>query len=290
MKEKKKAKISTLGSQITSAVSVAMVLTLLGLMAMAMITSSSLADDIRRNIGVVVKVLPGARDVEVARVQRLIERQTGVAQTAYSGAEKILAEESALMGEDLAEMLDENPFGGEFEVSLLPAYANSDSIAAIVAAVSEDPTVDEIVTEAEVVDSINAVLNRLSWILLIAAAVLLVISFVLINNTVSLAVYSRRFVIHTMKLVGATGAFIRRPFLVAALLTGLVAAAVAIAAVGGVRAWAASFDPMVEELIGWGAMAWIFLGVLLAGPAICMIASAMATNRYLRASYDDMFK
>lgn len=290
MKKNPKAKISSFGSQITSAISVALVLLLVGLMAMAMITSHRLADDIRSNVGIIVKMLPGAADAEIERVQRRISGCEGIAVATYSSPEKILADESELMGEDLSAMLDQNPFGGEFEVKVVPAYANNDSIAKITAIVGEDPSVDEIVTESEVVDSINSVLGRFSLAMSIIAAALLIISFVLINNTVSIAVYSRRFIIHTMKLVGATGAFIRRPFLIAGIVTGVASALIAIAAVAGIRAYAATFDATIDSLIGWGTMSWIFGGMLIAGPGICVAASAIATNRYLRADYDEMFK
>ncbi len=108
----------------------------------------------------------------------------------------------------------------------------------------------------------------------------------LINNTVSLAIYSRRFIIHTMKLVGATGAFIRRPFLIA----GLATAAIAIAVLAAIRAYSTSFDAALDSALPWPSMGWIFAGVLACGLLICLIASIIATNRYLRADYDEMFK
>lgn len=290
MKTPRKAKISTFGSQITSAISVALVLVLLGVMTMALVTSHRLADDIRRNMGVVVKMMPGAPDYEVRRIQNLIAEQPGVASAGYTSPEKILSDESELMGEDIRALLDQNPFGGEFEVKLMPEYVNTDSIEAFATAIDADPVVDDVVSETEVVDSINSVLGSFSAILLVVAIALLVISFVLINNTVSLAVYSRRFIIHTMKLVGATWAFIRRPFLKAGLTTGIAAALLAIVCVAAIRWYAATFDPMVDDLLGWPTMAWIFAAMLVAGPIVCLAASAIATNRYLRSSYDDMFK
>ena len=290
MKNPQKVKVSTFGSQVTSAISVALVLLLLGLMSMALITSRRLANEIRSNVGIVVKMIPGAGGDEVARVGALINSQPGVASVEYTSPEKILAEESEISGEDLAMILDHNPFGGEYEVGVAPEWVNSDSIALLAIIIAEDPSVDEIVTQTEVVDSINSVMGRVSWVLLAAAVALLLISFVLINNTVSLAVYSRRFIIHTMKLVGATGSFIRRPFLMAGALTGLAASAVAIAAIAGIRAYAATVDPIVDELLGWPTMAVVFAGMLVAGPLICTCASAIATTRYLRSDYDDMFK
>lgn len=290
MTNKRSARISTFGSQITSVISVALVLMILGLLAMALQASRSLSDDIRRNIGFVVKVDPTATADDVNRIKQLVAATPAVDSYIFASPESILAEESRMMGEDLGEMLDENPFGAEFDVKLKPAYANADSIAATGAAISADPAVAEIVTETAVVNSINSVIHRLTAILLAIAAALLIISFVLINNTVSLAIYSRRFIIHTMKLVGATGAFIRRPFVLTGIATGAIAGAIAIAVLGGVRTYATSFDPAIDGALPWQAMGWIFAAVLLAGILICFLASVIATNRYLRADYDEMFK
>ena len=290
MKNPNKVKISTFGSQVTSAISVALVLILLGTMAMALVTADSLADNIRKNVGIVVKLMPGAPDIEIDRVQARLAAIPGIVSIDYSAPDKILEDESKLMGENLAEILDQNPFGGEFELKVAPGYVNSDSIAAMMSVFADDPRIDEIVSQTEVVDNINSILGKVSLVLLVVALALLIISFVLISNTVSLAVYSRRFIIHTMKLVGATASFIRRPFLWAGFFTGLVAAFVAIGCVIAIRTYAATFDPMVNDILVWQQMAWICGAMLVTGPLICIFASAIATNRYLKSSYDDMFK
>ena len=290
MTKRHSARISTFGSQITSVISVALVLLILGILAMTLEASRSLSDDIRRNIGFVVKLSPSASADDVNRVKHLVSASPAIDSYVFASPDNILAEESRLMGEDLGEMLDENPVGAEFDVRLKPRYACGDSIAAISAVIAADDAVDEIVTETAVVDSINSVIRRLTAILLAIAAALLIISFVLINNTVSLAIYSRRFIIHTMKLVGATGAFIPRPFLIAGLATGATAAAIAIAVLAAIRAYSTSFDAALDSALPWPSMGWIFAGVLACGLLICLIASIIATNRYLRADYDEMFK
>lgn len=289
MSNKRKPEISTLGSQVTSVISVALVLLILGILGMGMQASSFFSDNVRSNLGMVVKLSPSASEADIARVKDTVSVTAGVASYAFSSPESILAEESRLMGEDLADLLDENPFGAEFDVKVKPAYANGDSIGMMAAALSLDFAVDEVVSQTEVADNVNNVLNRLSVVLIAIGLAMLIISFVLINNTVSLAVYSRRFVIHTMKLVGATGAFIRRPFVLAGVATGLAAAMVAIALLSLLRVYAASFDPVVDECLGWNVMGWIFAAIVLAGIAICAVAATVATNRYLRIHYDDMF-
>ncbi len=190
MTKRHSARISTFGSQITSVISVALVLLILGILAMTLEASRSLSDDIRRNIGFVVKLSPSASADDVNRVKHLVSASPAIDSYVFASPDNILAEESRLMGEDLGEMLDENPFGAEFDVRLKPRYACGDSIAAISAVIAADDAVDEIVTETAVVDSINSVIRRLTAILLAIAAALLIISFVLINNTVSLAIYS----------------------------------------------------------------------------------------------------
>ncbi len=289
MTRKPNTRISTLGSRLTSIVSVTLVLIILGILGMTLRASSALSDDIRSNIGFVVKLSREASDIEAGTLRRQISEARFTESLVYSSAEAILAEESELMGTPLDSLLEENPFGAEIEVKVKPAYACTDSITAIAAAMETVPTIDEVVTQATVVDSVNSFLNRLSVVLLAIAAALLVISFVLINNTVSLAVYSRRFIIHTMKLVGATGAFIRRPFLLAGAGTGAIAGVAAAAILAGIRAYGATFDPIVDVLLPWWTMAWLLAAVIVAGVVICVLASIFATNRYLRADYDEMF-
>lgn len=289
MTRKPNTRISTLGSRLTSIVSVTLVLIILGILGMTLRASSALSDDIRSNIGFVVKLSREASDIEAGTLRRQISEARFTESLVYSSAEAILAEESELMGTPLDSLLEENPFGAEIEVKVKPAYACTDSITAIATAMEAVPTVDEVVTQATVVDSVNSFLNRLSVVLLAIAAALLVISFVLINNTVSLAVYSRRFIIHTMKLVGATGAFIRRPFLLAGAGTGAIAGVAAAVILAGIRAYGATFDPIVDVLLPWWTMAWLLAAVIVAGVVICVLASVFATNRYLRADYDEMF-
>lgn len=288
-KNKRSAKISTFGSRLTSVISVTLVLLILGILAMTLEASRRMADDIRSNLGFVVKLEPESTDADINRVKAAVASLEAVQSFVYASPENILTDESELMGHDIAGMLDENPFGAEFDIKVKPEYAAGDSIAALAATLEADPTVAEVVTEMAVVDSVNSVISRLSVVLLAIAAALLVISFVLINNTVSLAVYSRRFIIHTMKLVGATGAFIRRPFILAGVATGAVAAITAIALLAAARAYASGYDVMVERVLPWSSMAWIFAAIAVAGLAICALASAIATNRYLRADYDEMF-
>ncbi len=213
MAKKRSQHISILGSRITSVVSVALVLVLLGVAALMTSAARKATDNVRRNMGFTIKMERGMGADEINNMKKRLAKAAYVESFVYASPDEILAQESEIIGEDIMALVDENPYGAEFDVKVRPQWAHSDSIASIALSVGSAKGVEDVLTDTGVIDSVNRNISRLTWIMLAVAAALLAISFVLINNTVSLAVYSRRFVIHTMRLVGATGAFIRRPFL-----------------------------------------------------------------------------
>lgn len=289
MAQRRSNRISTFGSQLTSIVSVSLVLLILGVLALTGIAGRIGTDMLKSNIGFIVKLDRSAADPEVNRLKHLLNDAPYVGSYVYSSADEILAAEAEYIGEDIMSLVDVNPFGAEFDIKVRPEYAHADSIFAISESLATDPAVSEVLTESTMIESINSMLERLTLILVAIAAVLLVISVVLIYNTVHLAVYSRRFVIHTMKLVGATGAFIRRPFIVAGAINGLISAAIASVLLICGSLYAASVDPMLEAVLTPARCAIVVAFVFVAGVLICTTASVFATNRYLRATYDDMF-
>ena len=289
MTKKRSTRISTFGSQLTSIISVALVLMILGVLALTTIAGSRGVDMLRGNLGYIVRMVPGAPDADVNRMKQTVISLPSTASFVYSSAEDILASESEYIGDDITELIDVNPYSAEFDVKVTPANADADSIAAIVAALEKLPSVETVDTEAGLVNAINATVKRLTLIMLLVAAVFLVVSVVLIYNTVHLAIYSRRFIIYTMRLVGATGSFVRRPFIVAGVVNGLIAALVAVIAVIAVQLYAGSLDALVAEALTFTRCLPVYAGIIVAGVAICATASALATNRYLRSDYDDMF-
>lgn len=289
MPKKRTLHISVLGSHVTSVVSVTLVLILLGLTALMACAARRATDTIRRDMGFTVKMEQNAPAADINKIKQALATARYVESFVYAGADEILAQETAVIGEDIMQLVDENPYGAEFDVRLRPAWADGDSIAAISAVLARQPGVSEVLSDTGIIDSVNHNLNRLTLIMLAVAAALMVISFVLINNTVSLAVYSRRFVIHTMRLVGATSAFIRRPFLRAGAFTGLVAALAASAILAALQAYALRIDAVLTGILVWSDSALVYAGLALAGVIICLLASAFATNRYLRQGVDDYY-
>lgn len=289
MARRRSNRISTFGSQLTSIVSVSLVLLILGVLGLVAIAGRSGADMLKSNLGFIVKVERGAPESELNRLKQVFASAPFVASYVYSSSDEILASESQYLGEDITSLIDVNPYGAEFDVKVKPEYASVDSIESVSAMVAADKAVEEVLTETSMIAAVNSTLGRLTWILLAVATALLVISIVLINNTVHLAVYSRRFVIHTMKLVGATASFIRRPFIVAGAVNGLVSAAIASMILVVMVVYVSNVDPLLASAFTFRLCALVVAAIFVVGVLICTLASMFATNHYLRADYDDMF-
>ena len=290
MEKKGKKGISTFSAQITSTVSVALVLLLLGIISMLGIAARSITTEIRENMGFSVIFSDTATVNNVNSLKKHFSTSPGVSGIIYFSPEDALQKWQEETGEDLVKVLGINPLPGELEVKVKARYASTDSINSMIAPLKKLPYVSEISVHSDMVDSINHNIKSIALILTIVAAALLFISFALINNTVRLTVYSRRFLIHTMKLVGATGGFIRRPIINSNMLSGLVAAIIADLLRAGALFYLHSADKVIAAALPWEEAAWVFAGIIVIGIAICSIASLFATNKYLRSDYDDMFK
>lgn len=289
MTKRRSSRISTFGSQLTAIVSVTLVLLILGILAVIGIAGRSSADALKSNLGFIVKIERSVDETQVNRLKQYFNTAPFVASYVYSSSEEILAAESQYLGEDVSAILDVNPYGSEFDIKVTPEYASVDSIEVIAGRLSSDDLIETVLTESSMIAAVTSTLGRASWILLCIAAGLLVISIVLINNTVHLAVYSRRFVIYTMKLVGATGGFIRRPFILAGVLNGFISAAIASLLLIAMLAYGAEIDSFIGSCFSWQQCGIVTLILFVVGILICTFASLFATNRYLKADYDDMF-
>ncbi len=289
MSKRRSKRISTLGARLTSMVSVALVLVLLGLAAMIGLAGATIQDEVKRNIGFVAVMDKECTAEQLNAMKTCLLSQPAVKSFAFSSAEDILASESEYMGQDIAAIADGNPYSSEFDVKVRPAYASADSIASFAAFIADMPGVQEVNSESTVIEGIDTTVRRVTMVLSVMALVLLVVAVALIGNTVSLSVYGRRFIIHTMKLVGATPGFIRRPFVMAGLRDGFIAGLLASAVIVAFRYYAPRVDPIAHELVSWQLVAIVCGAMVLAGAIISSLTALVATNRYLRASYDEMF-
>lgn len=292
MKEEKEFKISYLAAHATTIISVTLVLLLTGIIAMISIGARRETKKIKESVELSVIMEDQVTDSMAAESLETIKRYPFVKDPHLISRSQALEDWKKETGEDLEAVFGVNPLSPEIEFSLPENYANQDSIQAIVEKISALEGVQEVAPpDADMVDAMNHNIEAMSLILGIVALVMLVISYVLINNTVRLTIYSRRFTIHTMQLVGATGGFIARPIILNNMLAGILAGMISC----GVMALSLAAAPHYIELavgdfITWTDFAWISIGLTGGGALICGIAAAIATRLYLNKDYNELFK
>ncbi|MDE7119795.1 MAG: permease-like cell division protein FtsX, partial [Muribaculaceae bacterium] len=251
---------------------------------------TSVERSVKEKLGFSVVFADSVPSQTLDSLRQVCEKAPYVSACVFMSADDVLAYETGGNGRELVEQIGFNPYAPMLEVRVKAAYANVDSLDVIATRWKSLDVVDEVPVNTEMVGNLQRNADMLNLVLLVMAAMLLLISFVLINNTVRLTIYSRRFLIHTMKLVGAKGAFIRRPFLMSNALQGLVAGLIASGLLLALTGWLKDWYQALGALLTWGEAFAVCAVMTVAGVVICVIAALLATNRYLRSSYDDMFE
>ena len=280
-----------INARVTATISVSLVLLILGIAAFTALVTGEITRNIKENLGYDVSMAEDIDQAEVERILNIISKSPATRSASVHTPEDAAKEWEAEMGENVIELCDVNPFPTIIEVKVKEKYASVDSMAKIADYLRRDRAIDSINMNSDVIDSINANTKTLYLILSIIGVALLLISFVLINNTVHLTVYSRRFLIHTMKLVGATHAFIRRPFVKDSIVNGAVAGVIASGILSLLLLYGPDSDIIYTEkaLISPLAAGLVFAALIVTGMIICAVASLFATNKYLNIEYDEMF-
>lgn len=292
MKEEREFKISYFASHATTIISVTMVLLLAGIITMISLGARRETKKIRESVELSVIMQDAVTDSAAHVVMKNIKNFPFVKNPVLITRNEALEQWKEDTGEDLEAVFGVNPLSPEIEFTLDEKYSNPDSIKAIISKVSALNGVEEVAApDSEMVETMNHNIEAMSVVLGIIAFVMLIISYILISNTVKLTIYSRRFTIHTMKLVGATGGFIARPVVFNNMLAGVIAGLIA----SGVMAVALSAAPHYAgmdfgEFIGWLDYTWIAIGLVAGGALICANAAWIATIRYLRKDYGELFK
>lgn len=289
MAKKRRDKISTLGSRITSIISVSLVLFIVGLLATLAIVTHKITVSILSDVNIIVKVDRLADADAVDQLGAYLRQALFSASSEFTSAQQVLEQEMDQNAETLA-LLDENPYSPEFVVNLKAPYVNADSIQQIVNQLSLRNIVDDVVSQVDTVEAVNQATQRIALGLALVAGVLLLISLVLIYNTVSVSIYGRRFVIRTMQLVGATSGFIRRPFVNAGIWQGVIAALIASLLLIGAQAYVSTLDINLYFNLPWLETLAVCAGLEALGIMICGVAAYFATNRYLNLSLENLYK
>ena len=275
---------------VTLCISTSMVLVLLGLVVFSVQTSRNLSQWVKENLTVTV-VLNDKVNADDAKqfCQNLYARPFSK-NIDYISREQALKEQTEAMGSDPSEFLGMNPFPATLELQLHSDYANADSLEWIADELRKNKEVADVAYQVDLMDSVNRNLAKLNILLLVLALLLTVISFSLINNTVRLSVYSRRFLIHTMKLVGASWSFIRRPFMKQGLVVGVIAALLAIMALGAAIYALYYYEPGILRIITWRELLITALSVLMFGLVITLTCSYVSVNRFLKMPAGELYK
>ena len=274
---------------ITSSISTTLVLLLLGMVVFFVLSANNLSNYVRENIGFTVLVSDDMKEPEALKFQKILNEKTYVKESAYISKEQALREQTEAMGTDPAEFLGYNPFTASIEIKLNAEYANSDSIAWIEKEILANKKVMEVSYPQDLLDSINQNLQKVSLFLLGLAALLTLISFALINNTIRLAIYSKRFLIHTMKLVGASWGFIRRPFLLRNMWIGILAGLLADAVLIALASMLVKYEPELVEIVTPQTMLIVMASVFVFGLAITSLCAYISINKYLRMKASTLY-
>lgn len=274
---------------ITAGISTMLVLLLLGLVVFFVLTANNLSVYVRENIAVSVQLSDDMPERDILQYQKRLNEAPYVKETTYISKVQALREQTEAMGTDPAEFIGHNPFNASIEIKLNSAYANSDSIQWIQDELLSNKNILEVNYPQELMDSVNRNLRKISLVLLGLAGLLTLISFALINNTIRLTIYSKRFLIHTMKLVGASWSFIRRPFLWQNIWIGIFAAILADALLTGMSYFLIRYEPDLLTVITPTVVLIMDGAVFIFGVIITTLCAWISINKFLRMKAGELY-
>lgn len=274
---------------ITAGISTTMVLFLLGLVVFFVLTANNLSVYIRENIAFSAILDDGIKETSIIKLQESLNKKDYVKQTVYISKDQALKEQIEAMGTDPSDFLGHNPFNASIEIKLNAGYTNPDSIKWIEKELMANKSILEISYPQNLLDSVNRNLQKISAFLLGLAVLLSLISFSLINNTIRLTIYSKRFLIHTMKLVGASWSFIRRPFITRNLWIGILSGAVANAILTASAYTAVKYEPELLAIVSPKSIMIVAAAVMVFGMIITTLCAYISINKYLRMKISELY-
>lgn len=275
---------------VTSCISTTLVLLLLGLVVFFVLAARNLSVYVKENINFSIVISDDMKERDILRLQKSLNGEPFVKSTEYISKKQALEEQTEAMGTDPQEFLGYNPFSASIEVKLKSDYANADSIAKIEKQIRKNTDIQDVLYQKELVDAVNDNIRKISFLLLGLAVILTMISFALINNMIRLSIYSKRFLIHTMKLVGASWSFIRRPFLRRNFWIGVLAAGLADGLLWAAATWLVEREPELIKVITPEVMLLVSVAVLAFGVLITWLCAFFSVNKYLRMKAGALYR
>ncbi|MDB5134298.1 MAG: FtsX-like permease family protein [Mucilaginibacter sp.] len=275
---------------ISTVFGIAMVLLMIGLLGLILVNANNLSRYVKENIVLNIFVDEGAHETDVLQLQKQLDANPIVKQTQYVSKELAARNLQKDLGEDFVKFLGYNPLSQSLDVYLKADYANNTSIEKFKAELLKNPLIKEVKYQQSLVDQMNQNLTNISLIILVFAAIFVVLSVALINNTIRLAIYSQRFLIKSMQLVGATKGFIRKPFILYGIWHGLLGALIAIIILMGTLYLSLKEIPDLVILQNKAEFGLVFLIVVGLGIFISGFSTLLAVNKYLRLKIYNLYR
>ena len=287
--EKKLMRKRIVNAYLSSVISISRVLLLTGVAALLVLNAHGVSKYLKENMRISVLLRDDATEAQAGEWAAAQESLPFVRSTRVISREEGAEELKSMLGEDFLDVFETSPVPLSVDVTLNAAYVQKDSLAFVTQALAASPLVEEVETQQSVVEALTTNLARISVVLGVFILLLLFISFVLINNTVRVSVFARRFTIHTMKLVGATRSFIRAPFVRAAVLQGLVSSALAVGMLWALMEGLRRSFPELASIVDLNQLL-IVCGIVVAlGILLCVISTWMVVNRLVATPKDDLY-
>jgi len=273
-------------SYLTTVTSISLVLFLLGLLGLLVINTGRISDYVKENIGFTVILKDSLKEVEIRKFQKSLDASPFVKSTEFVTKERAAKELQDDLGEDFVSFLGYNPLLSSIDLKLNANYANVDSIEKLEKSLKAQNGVKEVIYQKSLVHAVNENIKKITMIILLFSVLLFIISWALINNTIRLSIYSKRFLINTMQLIGATESFIRKPFLAKGAVYGSIGAAIAIILLTGIIYIGLG---ELSEVISLSNILILYFFIIVLGITITTISTYFSLNKYLHAQSDELY-
>lgn len=286
-KKSKRRKIDLLF--ITATISTSLVLLLIGMISFLLLSAGKFSTELREGMTIEVVLKNDLEMSDAIKLRAKLSKAAYTRECLYTSKDEALKEMSREMGVDPSEFLQYNPFYASLNLKLKSEYANHDSLSLILPQIKANPEVEELNYQRELLDAVNDNIRKVSVVLLVLTMILTLISVTLINNTIKLTIYSQRFILYSMKLVGARWSFIRRPFIRRNLWIGLAAAALACLTIWGLLKVGVKYEPGLTALLDRNMMIPVFVVIVAMGLLITWLCALSSVNRFLRMKSGELY-
>ncbi|MBQ8645059.1 MAG: permease-like cell division protein FtsX [Bacteroidales bacterium] len=276
-------------SYLSSIISIALVLLLVGIFGILAANAGAVQNYFRENVKISAILKENVPDLHAKKLQRQLDLHPAIKKTTFISKEQGTEEMRRLLGEDFLEAFESNPIPVSIELNLKGEYFHPDSIGAIKESLLKNPQIEEVAYQESLLEVLNNNLEKIAMAFLVFIVLLMFISFVLINNTVRLNIYSKRFSIYTMRLVGAKRSFIRAPFLVKSLFQGILSGLLAALALVGILYLLRNEFRQIFSIFQMELIAAVLGGVVVLGALICLVCTFFVVNRMVSLTNDELY-